>query len=63
MFTALLARIEALMARNALLVARIAELEATMGLPVTPKVGWVECHSVAEIGFGWRIFRDGGSRL
>jgi len=23
----------------------------------------LECHSVAEIGFGLRIFRDGGSRL
>jgi hypothetical protein len=23
----------------------------------------LECHSVAAIGFGLRIFRDGGSRL
>ena len=23
----------------------------------------LESHSVAEIGFGWRIFRDGGARL
>jgi hypothetical protein len=23
----------------------------------------LESHSVAEIGFGWRIFRDGGTRL
>jgi hypothetical protein len=38
-------------------VQRIKEIRNSQG------VVSLECHSVAAIGFGLRIFRDGGSRL
>jgi hypothetical protein len=36
---------------------------AFVGLGNSQGVVSLECHSVAAIGFGLRIFRDGGSRL